>query len=258
MHCRNLLIVSALLALILAAPIFGQDGVYLDHVDGEFSPGQLEAGPPIVFHIRYTVGSSGVRGFCNGFHLYSPDGAQWDDPYIDTVFGAIPFDYGLLSFIILPGPGRDTVGACASSFFDPLLPAGFDDVLFRITTSVPEESIGKTLCLDSAFMPPSGSWMWSFTIGGVAPTWDGPHCYEIALCCENRGNFDGIIGPSGPWDVNDLTYLVAYLFAGGPPPPCLAEGNFDGIIGPAGPIDVSDLTHYVQWLFAGGPPPPPC
>jgi len=77
-------------------------------------------------------------------------------------------------------------------------------------------------------------------------------------CCVNRGNADGIIGVGGPIDVADLTYLVAYLFQGGPTPPCPEEGNADGIVGPGGPIDVADLTYLVAYLFQAGPAPPPC
>ena len=81
---------------------------------------------------------------------------------------------------------------------------------------------------------------------------------EPAGCCQNRGNVDHLIGPAGPVDVADLTYLVAYLFQGGNPPPCEEEGNVDALIGPAGPIDVADLTYLVAYLFQGGNPPPPC
>jgi len=77
-------------------------------------------------------------------------------------------------------------------------------------------------------------------------------------CCHNRGNVDGIIGIGGPIDVADLTYLVAYLFQGGPTPPCLEEGNADGIVGIGGPIDVADLTFLVAFLFQGGSTPPAC
>jgi len=76
-------------------------------------------------------------------------------------------------------------------------------------------------------------------------------------CCNGdgiRGNVDMLIGPGGPIDVSDLTYLVAYLFTGGPEPPCIEEGNVDGLDGSAGPIDVSDLTFLVVYLFTGGPP----
>jgi len=69
---------------------------------------------------------------------------------------------------------------------------------------------------------------------------------------------DHIIGGAGPVDLSDLTYLVAFLFTGGTPPPCEEEGNVDGIVGPAGPIDTADLTYLIAYLFTGGPPPPEC
>ncbi|HWR84016.1 MAG TPA: CHRD domain-containing protein [Candidatus Deferrimicrobium sp.] len=81
---------------------------------------------------------------------------------------------------------------------------------------------------------------------------------DTTSCCANRGNVDGVIGPAGPVDVSDLTYLVAFLFSGGATPPCVDEGNVDGIVGPAGPIDVSDLTYLVAFLFSGGSAPPAC
>ncbi|HWR82433.1 MAG TPA: hypothetical protein VN285_03960 [Candidatus Deferrimicrobium sp.] len=77
-------------------------------------------------------------------------------------------------------------------------------------------------------------------------------------CCLTRGNVDGVIGPAGPPDVSDLTYLIAYLFVNGPEPPCIEEGNVDAVLGVDGPIDVADLTYLVAWLFQGGTPPPPC
>ena len=54
--------------------------------------------------------------------------------------------------------------------------------------------------------------------------------------------------------MSDLTYLVSYLFKGGPPPPSPEEGDVNG----SGGINVSDLTYLVNYLFKGGPPPPAC
>jgi len=73
-------------------------------------------------------------------------------------------------------------------------------------------------------------------------------------CC----NHDGIRGDvnydiSG-LNVADLTYLVDYLFRGGPPPPCPEEGDVNG----DGNTNVADLTYLVDYLFRGGPPPLPC
>ena len=69
-------------------------------------------------------------------------------------------------------------------------------------------------------------------------------------CCLVRGDADA----SGAINVSDLTYLVNYLFKGGPSPVCDEEGNADA----AGAINVSDLTYLVNYLFKGGPVPPGC
>ncbi len=81
------------------------------------------------------------------------------------------------------------------------------------------------------------------------------------VCCNGdgiRGNVDGLTGPAGEVDVADLSYLVDYLFRGGPVPTCEDEANVDGMSGPGGPIDVADLSYLVDYLFRGGPPPPAC
>jgi len=55
-------------------------------------------------------------------------------------------------------------------------------------------------------------------------------------------NEDGII------DVGDLTYLINYLFIGGPAPDPIQTGdvNSDGV------VDVSDVVHFINYLFLGG------
>jgi hypothetical protein len=77
---------------------------------------------------------------------------------------------------------------------------------------------------------------------------------EYVCCVGIRGNVDG--DPGDNINVADLTYLVDYLFRGGPPPPCTEEGNVDG--DPGENINIADLTYLVDYLFRGGPPPPPC
>lgn len=69
-------------------------------------------------------------------------------------------------------------------------------------------------------------------------------------CCLMRGDVDR----SDAINVADLTYLVGYLFKGGPPPLCMEEADTDS----SGAINVSDLTYLVDYLFKGGPAPAPC
>lgn len=73
---------------------------------------------------------------------------------------------------------------------------------------------------------------------------------ECEACCNLPGDIDN----SGELDISDLTYLVAYMFGGGPASPCIEEANVNG----AGDIDISDLTHLIAYMFGGGPAPAAC
>ncbi|KAA3632835.1 MAG: hypothetical protein DWP97_10320, partial [Calditrichaeota bacterium] len=54
--------------------------------------------------------------------------------------------------------------------------------------------------------------------------------------------------------IADLVRLTAFMLAGDPPPPCLAEADIDG----SGQIDISDVVHLVDFMFRGGPLPALC
>ena len=60
-----------------------------------------------------------------------------------------------------------------------------------------------------------------------------------------------INGSGGDPDIEDLTYLVAYLFTSGPPPPFIDAADLDG----DGEVVVTDLTLLVNYLFLEGPVP---
>ncbi len=76
------------------------------------------------------------------------------------------------------------------------------------------------------------------------------YAYVICPCCVLRGDVDS----DNALTVSDLTFLVSYLFQGGPPPDCLAEADVNG----DGAVNISDLTYLAAFLFQGGPPPVPC
>ncbi len=71
-------------------------------------------------------------------------------------------------------------------------------------------------------------------------------------CCLQRGD---ALHDNQLILVNDLVFLVNYVFKGGPSPFCLEEGD---ALADNGLILVNDLVFLVNYVFKGGPPPPPC
>jgi len=69
---------------------------------------------------------------------------------------------------------------------------------------------------------------------------------EDIILVRGDANSDGAV------DTSDAIYLNAYIFGGGPAPPCLnqADANDDNS------LDISDSTYLFNWLFRGGPAPP--
>jgi len=76
--------------------------------------------------------------------------------------------------------------------------------------------------------------------------------FESGVPC---GNIDGAGDFGTVANISDLTYLVAFLFQGGPAPADLVAANIDGSTGPGDQVNVSDLTYLVAFLFQGGPAP---
>ncbi|MEW5994833.1 MAG: C1 family peptidase [Candidatus Zixiibacteriota bacterium] len=74
---------------------------------------------------------------------------------------------------------------------------------------------------------------------------------SILYGCLTHGDVDGTTGIT----VSDLTYLVDYLFGGGPAPlPEVEAGDVDC----NGGVNVADITYLVNYFFSGGLPPCGC
>jgi len=72
---------------------------------------------------------------------------------------------------------------------------------------------------------------------------------EACDCCELRGDIDN----SGAIDISDITYMVAYLFVGGPAPACPSQADANG----DGNVDIGDLAGVlIPFLFDEGSLPP--
>jgi len=254
------------LMILMCSAVHGQGtgALSLDDVDGLIYPGDsLTPNQQITFHLRlendYGIP---IDGATNGFRVFSPNGAVWDATS-GALTGAITYAMCEIRYVAYTGAGTtgsgaDTVGFAVSRTYNPGIPDGFDDIPYTITIGPIDGAYeGLQICLDSAFVPPSGIWMWTGTgVGNFYPSWDGPHCYPVgaAPCCQLRGDVDG----SGYIDVSDLVYLVDYIFSGGPEPPCWDEGDVDASGFWPWPIDIADLVYLVAYMFAQGPEPPPC
>ena len=119
--------------------------------------------------------------------------------------------------------------------------------------STPPDTISLPLCWGNmevvdypgAFDPDETPWIADWTL--VAQ-------YGYLYCCETPG--DVAIPEDGSVLVNDIVYLVNYLFKGGSAPSCIAEG--DVAVPKDGSILVNDIVWLVDYLFKGGPAPADC
>ncbi|MBU8934698.1 MAG: hypothetical protein KOO62_11935 [candidate division Zixibacteria bacterium] len=224
MRKRTLILMMAVLAIAYAQPAYGATEVTLDHVDGLAGPGQIKANTPITFHIRYTYtpgNGSAIIGSSNGFRVYSQSGATWQPITWDTasIGWSNIYDGGVfMAPRSVTGSGADTIGLGGFAMFSQGMRDPFDKVVFNISTEVDENQVGKNLCLDSCFYPPN-QWLWNTNgpMGAFYPPWDGPHCFSIVPGCP----CGDITDCDGEVNIMDLTWLVAYLFTGGPPPDCI-------------------------------------
>ncbi|MEE8404444.1 MAG: thrombospondin type 3 repeat-containing protein [candidate division Zixibacteria bacterium] len=75
---------------------------------------------------------------------------------------------------------------------------------------------------------------------------------DACCCISNTGdlNIDG-----DDANILDLTYLVDFIFRGGPNTDCPGEADVNG---DGDPMNILDLTYLVDFIFRGGPATPNC
>jgi len=93
--------------------------------------------------------------------------------------------------------------------------------------------------------------------GDDTPGWDpdygnGRVSAYGAVASVSNGDPDN----SGGIDIDDVVYLINYIFAGGPAPVpdwCTGDANCTGA------IDIDDVVYLIAFIFSGGPHPvKPC
>ena len=132
-------------------------------------------------------------------------------------------------------------------------PAAGEGLLFKVfinlTGSFTDGS--TTISLIEAWPDPiSGPSKTKFTdqtgFGYIPLRFDGTISISDVVC----GDADG----SGGVDIDDVVYLISYIFSGGPAPiPNVCVGDADG----SGGVDIDDVVYLISYIFSGGPAPVP-
>ncbi len=155
------------------------------------------------------------------------------------------------------------------------------NIAIKAPSSIAEPQQPEAPVLATASVPVYDGWhvQWMVAAGG-GTTWDGSasgsggtigqaavgtitgadatihqgfwQTFSVAQCCDRRAdvNHDGI----GPY-IDDLMYLVDFMFQNGDEPLCSGEADIDG---DGEVVIIDDLIYLVTFMFQGGAPPAPC
>jgi len=138
------------------------------------------------------------------------------------------------------------VGAISTSSVDGLPPQS-DGLLCNIMMRNVSDS-EQVIDFDSVFFEPAGEFLFSVLHGGsISPAYVDCGDADIFI----RDYVCGDVNGSGAVDIDDAVYLIAYIFAGGPPPFDMDIADVDC----SGGVDVDDVVYLLAYMFAGGPPP---
>ncbi len=88
-------------------------------------------------------------------------------------------------------------------------------------------------------------------MGNSAYGWSPTYYDTIWIDIGGPAYLCGDADASSGIDIDDVVYLINYIFAGGPPPSPLQAGDADC----SGNIDIDDVVYLINYIFAGGPAP---
>jgi hypothetical protein len=109
-----------------------------------------------------------------------------------------------------------------------------------------------------------GSWLYTFTadpseIGSVykltfvVTDYPGMATDTLVVCPRIVAFLRGDVDSDNVYSVNDIAYLVEFLYREGLPPDVMESADVDN----SGTVTISDVSFLVYYLFRNGPPPAP-
>ncbi len=170
--------------VLMAASAAGQDAITVSWggtwTDALSHTTYLYPGPKTITFTLTVVGNS-IKGNSNGFRIYNQDGTgtfgaptgTWNTAIANGFYESVN---QFTRYFGVDGTGEDTVGFGGFTIGAPGIPPGIHN-LWTISTTVVE---GETFCLDTAYFPPGGEWVWATDAGDEYPDWyDEPYCLEV-------------------------------------------------------------------------------
>jgi hypothetical protein len=163
---------------------------------------------------------------------------------------------GAMILLILPGSALAEGGKQISKEASAIVREAIDSLKQQYENQSPEagEEINWK-CLSSGGAKSSdGTFIINGTLGqlAVGTSTDGTSDTHHGYWQNFETKWDcGDVNMSGFTDIDDIIFLVAYIFLGGPPPVPLSIANANCI----DEIDIDDVMYIVSYVFLGGPLP---
>lgn len=128
------------------------------------------------------------------------------------------------------------------------IPAQSGGLLARLKVRIPAGIAEQTIDFDSVFIAPAGNFIFSAMDGGtIYPDYSDCGTADLSLINFVCGDANGSLSIN----LLDVTYLINYLYKGGPEPDPLPAGDANG----NGAINILDATYLISYLYKGGPAP---
>ena len=187
----------------------------------------------------------------------------------DTITGAAECDFADTSFKVVVSDGdladtlevtlvidRSNVAPSITSVGDTVNIAFLESFTYYPTIVDPDDEVHSIAYLEY----PHWCWVQNDSVIGTAPDtmfWEtltvtaADYCNADTLSFIVRTYLCGDVNADEVRDLEDVLYLVSYLYKGGPSPDPFEAGDADC----DGDIDLGDVLFLINYLYKGGPPP---
>jgi hypothetical protein len=177
------------------------------------------------------------------FHEWSTVSHDWS-----TWFGEIPGEPQIPD-LVYPADGAEDVHYAITYDWDC---AGVDTFVIEIDDDLSfsppliSASVDESAFSDSSLVP-GYQYYWRVMAKNHCGESDFSDAWSFRPCGILHGNADGLTD----LDIDDIVYLIAYIFSSGPPPDPYWLGDADC----STEVDIDDVVYLIAYIFGGGPEP---